>query len=771
VQWTQALTLLVGATALLGHDGWALSVAGCGDPRYAGPDGAWIRNASSCASLSQRRNSEEAALQSAFFYIGHNKNDLAREVLSPFEGGGDPRVLYYLAWVDSRLGRREVALGEYRRAVEGGGHLADADFRGDATTHFAYELYRASEYEEAVRILDQLLRAPAGTLPLRIERDARLRLARSLDAMGDAPAAEAELQRLRATLGPLPLSALELLLDAQLHIDSGQFRSADGLLEQARAAARQEGKRAYEVAAVTNRIETAVKEGDWERVHALVAEMASFEDILDPDDRRELAFRQGITAREEGRLDESRGFLEQALALSPPPAQLWEVEYESGLTLQALGLSKEARDAFGASVSQVESQRREVVDPGFQSALIGSREKPYDALFDMFAKGRDGPNALATLQKSLSSRLADDVAQASSNTGPDVAKALGRSAARRSLSEASRALQERGDASPARDARFVAFVTTDSHAWRVLNVAGRPVLEEVRLPPKELCRLMRKFGEDLDDDVGARLGEALFPASTLRLLGGRFAIILPSCARNFPVSAVRIGAGRLVDQAIIAIAPSVSTVNQPLLETRAARTREGLVLANPRGDLPAAEQEARWAGQATGAAVRIGNLASGAAVEASTGRLLHFATHTVVDVAGTALVLADSQLSVADILRRHLHADLVVLASCHSGSRLEATATETLSTAFLRAGSGAVLATLTSVEDDFASRVVRAFYAQGGLDDPAGALTRVQRELERTEPPARWAAFFVAGSPEPLGHRTPSAHPAPMVHAARASGG
>ncbi len=150
---------------------------------------------------------------------------------------------------------------------------------------------------------------------------------------------------------------------------------------------------------------------------------------------------------------------------------------------------------------------------------------------------------------------------------------------------------------------------------------------------------------------------------------------------------------------------------------------------------------------ADGAEVRLGEAASQAALANSGGHLLHFATHTLVEVAGPALVLADRNVTVTDILQRRLHADLVVLASCHSGTQLKTTAAETLSTAFLRAGSHAVLATLRSVEDAFAFEVVRAFYLQGGLDDPAGALAKVQRQLARSEPPARWAAFFVAGSP------------------------
>ncbi len=708
----------------------------------------------------------DAALRSAHFYTRLNAYQRGRDVLAPFESTGNVRVLMGLAWLDSQLGQREMAFEEYRQVLQAAQHVVDVDVRADVATSFGYELYRASNYEEAVRILDQLLRASPGVLGLTSERNARLNLARSLQEMGDAPAAEAELQRLKDRLGDAPLSSLDLLLDARLHVEAGQLRSADELLQQAQLAARSEANRLREVFVVMRRLEVAVKEADWARVRALSTEAKGFRDVLQLDARRQLAFDEEVAARAEGRLEESRALLEQTRSMSPPPNERWEIAYESGLTLKALGRLDDARRAFQESISEVELQRQRLLDPSFQAALTGSRQKPYDALFDLFAEARDGDGALSTLQRSLASRLDDDVATASSGAVQAANDAVERSAARRTLAEASRALPERQLGALDKDARFVAFVTTETHFWALVHSGGPVLILPLAPGPKELCTWMRKFGEDFDDAAALLLGSVLFPPSTLARLGPRFAIILPACARNFPVAAVRIGEGRLVDRVVLSVAPDVSTVTWVGQEARGEPAQKRLVLADPSGDLPSAREEAATASRLTGASVRLGKLASGAALEPSTDRLLHFATHTVVDVTGPALVLADRKLSVADILRRHLHANLVVLASCHSGSRLEATAADTLSTAFLRAGSGAVLATLRSVEDRFASDVIRAFYEQGGLDDPAGALARVQRQLARTEPPARWSIFFIAGSPEPLTHAV-----APLPRAQAAVGG
>ncbi len=670
-------------------------------------------------------------------------------MLEPFEASGDVEVLYRLAFIDSLLGKHDVAMREYRRAFAGAGRVADLSLVAKVTSRFAYELYHAAQYAEAVSILDALLRAHAGALQLDDERDARLRLARALDGMGDGPAAEAELARLRAVVGAGRLTAPELLLDAQLHTDANQLRSAEELLQQAQAAAQRDGIRLYEASATMNRIEVAARASDWQQVHALSAHAAEFGDVLATDDRVDLAFFQGIAARGEGRLQESRRLLEQALGLGPVSDRRWGIESELGLTQWALGDVDAARRSLENSISQLESQKSQFVDPS-QASPVGGREKPYQSLFELFATTGDSTRALSILQRSLASRLGDEVATASSGAGHEVSDALERNAAAQKLDEASRGLPERASQT-LRDARFVAFVTTEAHSWAFIHSPRDQTVVPVALAPQALCALMQKFGEDFDEEAATALGAALFPPTTLERLGPRFAVILPACARSFPVAAVRVGDARLVDRAVISVAPDVSTVTFGGATSRDGRRADkGLVLADPLGDLPFAREEAASTGRATAAEVRLGRLASQEPMEHQGAHLLHFSTHTVVDVAGPALVLADHNVTVADILRRRLHADLVVLASCHSGSRLASTAAETLSTAFLRAGSGAVLATLRSVEDAFALDVVRAFYSQGGLEDPAGALARVQRVLSRTEPVARWSAFFVAGTPEAL---------------------
>ena len=738
--------MVVVVCVVVSHDGWTPSVAGC--DMATSPQAGLLEEAVRCARLSSRRQSKEAALRSAQAYIlaGQAHYPKAREIIIPFEGTDDPQVLFKLGWLDARLDEdSKRVLDEFQRAFVASSRLADPSVLARGTSFYAYELYLAARYRAAIQISDALLRRQAFLLDRDDERRTLLRLARALDYIGDPPAAESQLGRLKNLLGDAPLSASELLLDADLHVEADQWRSADELLKQAERAAHREKNGQQEAAAVMNQIQIAAHESDWKRVHELSERVESFGDALTPKDRGMLAFLKGVAARGEGRLEEARKLLEQALPSSPLNTR-WQIENELGLTLWDLGELTAARHAFEEAITQLESQGNQRDGQSLESASTGRRRQPYDNVFELLAEAGDADGALATLQRSLASRLDDEVAEASNSSSHDVDAALNRSAAAEKLHEASRELPERQD-EPGKNARFVAFVTTGKHSWALVHSPEGSQLVSVHLAPQVFCESMQKFGQDFDEEAGRHLGEEMFPPSTLAKLGSRFAVILPACAQSFSVAALPVGKGRLVDRAVVSIAPDVSTVG---FSHAGQAADKKLVLADPLEDLPSARTEAEWTGQATGAEVRVGTSASQAGLENSGAQLLHFATHTVVDVAGPALVLADGNITVTDILRRRPHADLVVLASCHSGSRLQTTAAETLSTAFLRAGSGAVLATLRSVEDAFAFSVVRAFYAQGGLEDPAGALAKVQRELERTEAVARWSAFFVAGSPQSL---------------------
>lgn len=141
---------------------------------------------------------------------------------------------------------------------------------------------------------------------------------------------------------------------------------------------------------------------------------------------------------------------------------------------------------------------------------------------------------------------------------------------------------------------------------------------------------------------------------------------------------------------------------------------------------------------------------------------LHFATHGVLAddlpyLREPALVLAqvgdlqgeDGFLTMSEIVRLRLRADLTVLSACQTGLGREVTGegTVSLTRAFLHAGSRSVVVSLWRVEDRATAALMGRFYR--GLADgkpPAEALEQARRALRQNRAwahPFFWAPFVV----------------------------
>lgn len=143
-------------------------------------------------------------------------------------------------------------------------------------------------------------------------------------------------------------------------------------------------------------------------------------------------------------------------------------------------------------------------------------------------------------------------------------------------------------------------------------------------------------------------------------------------------------------------------------------------------------------------------------------RLVHFATHAVVDDADarlSGLVLSgsdrqgrrrDGVLRLDDVYNLELSADLVVLSGCRTalGREIRGEGLVGLVRGFLHAGAGQVVASLWRVDDGTTVELMRHFYRgllDGGLA-PAAALRAAQLAVAaepRTRDPYHWAGFVV----------------------------
>jgi CHAT domain-containing protein len=158
------------------------------------------------------------------------------------------------------------------------------------------------------------------------------------------------------------------------------------------------------------------------------------------------------------------------------------------------------------------------------------------------------------------------------------------------------------------------------------------------------------------------------------------------------------------------------------------------------------------------------NLATAMRPELSRYRILHFATHGLLDseqpeFSGLILSLVDRNgkdengyLSAQDIYEQHLSAELVVLSACDSGlgPTLRGEGVVGLARAFLHAGAARVVSSLWKVDDEATSELMRHFY-DGMLRDrkpPAAALRYAQLQMmrqKRWSEPFYWAGFVLNG--------------------------
>jgi len=150
--------------------------------------------------------------------------------------------------------------------------------------------------------------------------------------------------------------------------------------------------------------------------------------------------------------------------------------------------------------------------------------------------------------------------------------------------------------------------------------------------------------------------------------------------------------------------------------------------------------------------------------EVARARIVHFATHALLDVrrpelSGIVLSTRDAAglpqdgfLSLADLYRLHLSAELVVLSACRTalGKNVRGEGLVGLTRAFMDAGAPRVVSSLWKVSDRATTALMTRFYSlllDEGLP-PADALRGAQRALRQDRQfsaPQAWAGFVFQG--------------------------
>ena len=162
----------------------------------------------------------------------------------------------------------------------------------------------------------------------------------------------------------------------------------------------------------------------------------------------------------------------------------------------------------------------------------------------------------------------------------------------------------------------------------------------------------------------------------------------------------------------------------------------------------------------------VANRATATSAELSEYRIVHFATHGLVnsqhpELSGIVLSLVDKKgepqngfLRLYEIYNLKLNADLVVLSACQTalGKEIKGEGLIGLTRGFMYAGAPRVVASLWRIDDRATAELMTRFYS-GMLKDklrPAAALRAAQVSLlqgqdKRWAAPHYWAAFTIQG--------------------------
>ena len=322
---------------------------------------------------------------------------------------------------------------------------------------------------------------------------------------------------------------------------------------------------------------------------------------------------------------------------------------------------------------------------------------------------------------------------------------------------------------------FAWIVTNDSVTSEVLT--GRGDIEQAARRAYELLETGARRETRLQTERAlAALADRVLAPIAGRLTRRRVVIVPDAGLHYVPFAALPMGRAPLVVDHEVVMLPSVSALAalRQMERPRQPTPRELAVFADPVlnrdfDPLPYTRAEARAIASLVApdrafTAFGLGANRAAALAEAGSARIVHFATHALVDSAqpeesGIVLSLvdpsgapADGILKLPDIYNLSLNADLVVLSACRTalGKELRGEGLVGLTRAFFYAGAPAVVASLWDIRDRATAEFMTRFYRAMLRDRlaPAAALRRAQVSMlrdARWSAPANWSGFILRG--------------------------
>ncbi len=645
------------------------------------------------------------------------------------------RVRGYLLMVK---GEREAGLAEYERGLAdalASGDVGEAGRMAHALAGLHWSAGRYSAAFDSAELAEARAREAGDGATVAFALLAKADIFRHL---GDAQRAEAAYAEAVAASEPWPSpNAFALLKQGMFLKERGMYGQARAPLERALALAEQT-ENGWVLAPATNYVaQLRLREGDVPGARTLL-ERAS----VTVREHVDGVLAAGMIARAEGRHRQALADIERAEPLMRTPSEKLDIAMDRAELHLELGEEAAAVAAWREAMETAEALSG--AEPVHQGWVVARRRAPFDRLFvHLVERGRHA-EAWEVLVRYT---RAEALSQVAEDEDVPLRERLEAAERMKAAWKASAVATGREVAVPRRlpgGALLVVHEVAERFFVGVEDGAGVRFSEVG--PAADSARAVHAFrGDPSDGAAAAALGEALWRSAGLEASDEPLLVAPTGRLRGLAFGALR-AEGRYWAE----LRPVARLAHLDAGEREARRwSAEARVVGDPEGDLPSAREEALWVAERLGTTAAVGSAATCERVLGTKDvSVLHLASHAEVGLGGVKLRLAKCAVSSPEVLAREPRARLVVLASCASTMGREAAGSDSLATAFLRAGSEAVLATTRSVPDAAAGRMVRAFYRHGGADDPVRALARAQAELAPDLPVSVWSAFAVILRPD-----------------------
>ena len=437
--------------------------------------------------------------------------------------------------------------------------------------------------------------------------------------------------------------------------------------------------------------------------------------------------------------------LDELSAADPPPdaETAWLIAQQRGSVYLDAHNYRMAEEAFRQATNIVE----EMWSTSPMASFLEERWSPYQSLFALQIKRNALQEAFETVIRAQGRMfLAKAIGPSSSSATAECQEHL---RSPREMVESSPLAQTLGAAETleALRGRYVLNYFVGADHMRLLVISdGHVSLASVDVDINDLDRLVTEFVTTPDGGVAEKLGKLLLPPDVLKSAPQRFYVIPAGPLLRLSFAALIVGGRRVVSHHEVVYAPSATGLAR-LATADANPTSTPVLLNDARNNLRHSAEEANAVVSSVNAIQKTGREATIAALRAAANAsLLHVIGHSGVDHDGGYLVLADGQVTAADILRWGIRPGLAILPTCASAATSKHDMWGSLAVAFLAAGSADVVATLFSVEDADAVAFTKAFYDHQGAHDPVSATAVAQREMMASNHPTSvWSAFIVVG--------------------------